>query len=130
MDSEHRATFFGLVCAMGNIGLVSLLPKPRGFELLTIQFAAIAAVYLGSALLSDQKIDLIIEIAGITVFLLFTLLGLWVNPSFLIVGYFLHGVWDLIHHPEGIRTKVVHWWPPFCVTYDWIIAGFICVHTR
>ena len=69
--------------------------------------------------------NLVIEIIAAGVFLALALLGIWVAPHFLEAGYLAHGVWDLSHHPRGIQTKIMTWWPPFCLIYDWMIAGFI-----
>jgi hypothetical protein len=54
-------------------------------------------------------------------------LGVWRSPLFLAVGYLAHGLWDLAHHQKGIPTRVTAWWPPFCLAYDWVMAGALCL---
>lgn len=69
--------------------------------------------------------QIIIEILGVIAFCSCAVLGLWVSPIFLLIGYFAHGIWDIIHHSHGIKTKVTHWYIPFCLIYDWLVGAYI-----
>jgi len=126
MFHRTREILLGTLFAALAIGFALLLhdaPKRDFFALLLI---FIAGVYLGFALIDSRPKYLAIEIGAILVFAVFTLLGLWVTPIFLAIGYFAHGVWDFLHHSK-VQTRIVDWWPPFCVVTDWIIAGYILI---
>ncbi|HET6268135.1 MAG TPA: DUF6010 family protein [Acidobacteriota bacterium] len=89
----------------------------------TVALAIIGAIYLGFAF-SDGRISImILEISVGTVFVVLALLGMWVAPMFIAVGLVLHGVWDLMHRPGGVSTKLPSWYPPFCAAYDFVFAG-------
>ena len=61
-------------------------------------------------------------------------------PVVLIMGYSLHGIWDVIHetHAYGgdghfsIRelTSVPLAYGAFCAAYDWCVAGYFCTRRR
>jgi hypothetical protein len=56
------------------------------------------------------------------------LLGMWKWPWLIPAGYFLHGVWDLLHHPLKIGARVRKWYPPACIAYDWLVGAFIYIY--
>ncbi|MBI3597405.1 MAG: hypothetical protein HY203_09660 [Nitrospirae bacterium] len=120
-----RASILGVVLAVATIVIASFLSKPHALDLFAILLAFIAAVYLGFVLLDGHRREVVIEIVVIALFFVLAILGLWVTPYFLVIGYFAHGLWDVLHHPRAVQTKVVLWWPPFCLVYDWIVGGFI-----
>jgi hypothetical protein len=39
------------------------------------------------------------------------------------IGLVLHGVWDALHHPRAVTTRVPAWYPPLCAVYDWVLAA-------
>lgn len=123
--TDRRASIFGIFLAAAAILIATLFPKQKALDLFALLLVLIAAVYLGFALLDGRRRELSIEIVSMTFIFFLSALGLWVTPIFLVIGYVAHGLWDILHHPKGIQTKVVRWWPPFCVMIDWIVAGFI-----
>jgi len=66
-----------------------------------------------------------LEIAAGIAFIAMAVLGLWWSSLWIAVGYVLHGVYDFLHHPRGIRTGVRRWFPPFCATFDWLVALYV-----
>lgn len=64
----------------------------------------------------------------LSIFILFLVLGLIGYKRFqflLIVGYFAHGLVDAGQFIFEFNKGVPHWWPPFCIAYDWIILVFV-----
>lgn len=55
------------------------------------------------------------------------LLGLLFSPYFLALGYFGHGIWDLVHHPKLVQTRVPQSYIYLCSIYDWVVGIFIIV---
>ena len=58
---------------------------------------------------------------------LLVLAGLLQSPAILAMGYFLHGLWDLVHHPRYLRSPGPWWYKPLCLAYDWVIALVIVI---
>jgi hypothetical protein len=68
-----------------------------------------------------------IELIFSLVIFTFASLGLLYSPYWLVLGYILHGVWDILHHPKIIQTKVIKWFPPFCAVVDFIVGIYIYI---
>lgn len=48
------------------------------------------------------------------------------SPWFLVAGLAGHGAKDLWQHCTGYVANT-RWWPPFCVTADWLAAMILAV---
>ncbi|HBG75152.1 MAG: hypothetical protein A2X25_13110 [Chloroflexi bacterium GWB2_49_20] len=125
-----RGLIIGIVGAVATVMIASLLPKPMALELLSIVLGGIAFVYFGFVLMDGRKREMFIEFGNIGLTIALALLGLWVAPYWLAAGYLAHGLWDALHHPRGIQTNIPRWYIPFCLTYDWVVAGFILLWWR
>jgi hypothetical protein len=108
-----------------TVAVVLLLPRPQALDLLAILLFGIAAIYVGFAFSDGQWSSVLIQSTAATVFLVVAALGMWVSPLFLVAGYIGHGLWDYLHHVKIIKMRVVSWYPPFCVAYDWLVAALI-----
>ena len=104
-----------------------LLPRPLAFDFTALLLTVIGAIYIGFALQDGRPDVMAQEISASSFFILLAALGLWINPYLWVVGLFLHGVWDWLHHPGGIKTKVPDYYPPLCVTVDWSLALFLLI---
>ena len=94
-------------------------------DLLTLVLALTGGIYWGSALAAGRKTEVRIEaVAGLAVMIM-ALLGLWWSTTWIAAGFVAHGVWDVLHHPRAVRTPVRRWFPPFCATFDWLVAIYI-----
>ena len=126
-DERTRAVGIGVVLAILTLLTLSQIDRQMTLELTTMLLVLIAAIYVGFALSDGRPRELAIEIVGAGGFVLMALLGLWVSPYWLVAGLFLHGIWDVLHRPTGIQTQVNRWYPPLCLVYDWLIAGYLLV---
>jgi hypothetical protein len=113
------------VLAGVSIGLAWVLPPDVGLLLFAVILGGAAGVYVGFALVDGRPREKRIETWAAVTFIAIAVLGAWISPLLLALGYVLHGIWDASHHPRGLTTRVVGWWPPFCLTYDMIVAAFI-----
>ncbi|MDH5178412.1 MAG: hypothetical protein OEZ39_04100 [Gammaproteobacteria bacterium] len=104
-----------------------LLPYGKALDAIGMVLAVIASIYIGFAIADGRKNIILIECFAAAVFLGLALFGMWGKPVWLVIGYFAHGGWDLIHHPAAVQTKVRRWYPPLCVLYDWIIGAWLLV---
>lgn len=101
------------------------LPRVYALDVTAALLTVIAAIYVGFALSDGRPEHILQESAAAALFVLLALGGLWLTPYLWPVGLFLHGVWDLLHHKQGIRTRVPPWYPPICVVVDWLLALFL-----
>jgi len=120
-----RGVLLGVTLALLSALILSLLDQPKALDLTSMLLIFIAAPYIGFALMDGRQREIWIEIIAIIVFATLAILGLWMQPIWLVIGLFLHGIWDVIHHPHGIQTQLTSWYPPFCMVYDWLVAGYV-----
>ena len=116
-------TFISLVIMLVHLAL----PRTFAFDLTALLLAVIAAIYVGFALQDGRPLILVQEVTAAAVFVLFAALGLWVSPYLWALGLALHGVWDWLHHPQGVQTQVPDYYPPVCVVVDWSLAVFLLI---
>ncbi|ETI67250.1 DUF6010 family protein [Neobacillus vireti] len=125
MKSNVRNIVAGVLLALLTIRTFITFTSPISYQLFALFLAYTACVYLGAAL-SDSRITWIsIEFAVSFIFLNCALLGLLYSPIWIGLGFILHGIWDMLHHPKIIKTSVVKWFPPICAVFDFIVAVFI-----
>ena len=58
-------------------------------------------------------------------FLVFAYAGIRTSPYFLVAGYFLHGVWDVVYPFIGSPDLLPPDYDYFCITYDFIVAFYL-----
>ena len=124
----------GLLAAAGSIFISQKVFSPKAEQIFFALFlVAIAAFYLAfTAYFADEE-TWRFETMAVVLFAIFGLLGLRV-PSLLIVGYVLHGVWDVLHEVHafggtdlfGVHrlTELPLAYGAFCASYDWCIAAY------
>ena len=125
--ADWNASLAGAFLAGVTASFLMGLPWSRAFGLLAILFGGVATIYFGAALSTGRREPIWMEGLAACAFIALAALGLWRSPLFLIVGYLAHGLWDLAHHRSGLQTRITAWWPLFCLVYDWVIAGAICL---
>ena len=128
----------GVLAAIGAVTLSRARFSPRSehifFALLLIP---IAAMYLAFLAYFGDHSALRLEAYTVAIFAGLGLLGLRL-PALLILGYALHGGWDLFHEvllysgPAGAGVRSVTAIPlaygVFCAAFDWCMAAY--VYTR
>jgi hypothetical protein len=86
----------------------------------------IASIYVGFAV-ADGRTKVIVVESGVTLtFVVLAASAITGSPWLLVVGLIGHGLKDLWQH----RTHFVantHWWPPFCMVVDWVVAAIIII---
>ena len=110
------------------IGWSSLIPNPLAFH--SVVLAVIGAIYLGFALNDGRLAIMVLEGLVGTAFLVLAFLGLWWAPAVVGIGLVLHGIWDILHRPRLITTKLPVWYPAFCAAWDFVFAGAFFLHAR
>jgi hypothetical protein len=86
----------------------------------------IAAIYLGFAV-SDGRVKIIaVESSVAFAFVLVGAAAVTGTPWLLVAGFVGHGLKDLWQHRSHFVANT-RWWPPFCMTVDWVLAAIIVV---
>lgn len=124
----------GVVAAIGAVAISRARFSPRiehiFFALLLIP---IAAMYLAFLAYFGDYSALRLEAYAVALFALLGLLGLRL-PALLMLGYALHGAWDLFHEillyhgpaSTGLRslTAIPLAYGVFCAVFDWCMAAY------
>jgi hypothetical protein len=124
----------GLLAAAGSIFISQKLFSAKGEQIFfALFFIAIAGFYLAFTAYFGNQEAWRLEIGAVIVFSVFGILGLRF-PLALIIGFSLHGIWDLIHEihafagltPFGARemTELPLGYGVFCAAFDWCVAGY------
>jgi len=128
----------GVLAAAGTVFIVRENLGPRGEQVFYGLFLVlIAAFYLAFVAYFGNPEAWQVETAAVVVFALIGLFGMRV-PAALIVGYPLHGLWDVVHEVHahvawslfepGQLTAVPLAYGVFCAAFDVCIAAY--AHTR
>jgi len=117
----------GLALALLAIFLFGFASPVVALQLYALLLAYTACFYAGAALSDGRPSWLGLEVGVSAIVFGCAFLGLWQSSRWLALGYVLHGLWDLCHHPRRVRTRVVPWFPPICATFDFAVAFFISV---
>ena len=127
------AIFIGIILAFGSIILTKKYLSPTNEKrYYSLTLIPIAMIYIGFSYYYGATDTLRVELIGVMIFSVFALLGQFVSLLFLIIGYLLHGSWDILH--ELFKDGIWHFSPwtgvpigyaLFCLVYDFIIAVYI-----
>lgn len=124
----------GVLAAIGSVTISRSRFSPRVEQIFfALLLVLIAAMYLAFVAYFGDYSTLRHEAWAAAVFAAFGLLGLrW--PALLVLGYALHGGWDLAHEiwvhlgpgAGGARplTAIPLAYGVFCAAYDWYMAGY------
>ncbi|MEU4294774.1 hypothetical protein AB0E63_41680 [Kribbella sp. NPDC026596] len=91
-----------------------------------LSLALIASIYIGFAVADGRPTVVAVESTVAGAFVVVAAAGVTGSAWLLVLGLIGHGFKDLWQH----RTKYVantRWWPPFCLTVDWIAATIIAI---
>ena len=124
----------GALAAIGSVTISRSRFSPRVehrfFALLLI---LIGAMYLAFVAYFGDHSTLRPEASAVAVFAVLGLLGLRF-PALVVLGYALHGGWDLVHEigahhgvgpTDALRlTNIPLAYGAFCAAYDWYMAGY------
>jgi hypothetical protein len=130
----------GLLAAAGSIFISQKVFSARGEQIFfALFFIAIAGFYLAFTAYFENQEAWRLEIGAVVVFTIFGILGLRF-PVALIIGYSLHGIWDVVHEihafagvsPFGAEkmTELPLAYGVFCAAFDWCVAVYFCTRRR
>ena len=91
-----------------------------------VGLAVIAAIYVGFDVADGRRQVIAVESAVATVFIVVATAAITGSPWLLVLGFVGHGLKDLWQHRQQF-VENTHWWPPFCLVVDWVVAAAIVV---
>jgi hypothetical protein len=110
----------GVIQAISPLGLWWLAPK----TVYALGLTLIAAVYIGFSVADGRWKVIAVESSVAGFFVVIAAVSVGGSAWLLVLGLAGHGLKDLWQH----RTQFVRntrWWPPFCATVDWVVAGIL-----
>jgi hypothetical protein len=124
----------GFLSAAGSVFISQKLFSAKVEQIFFALFLiAIAGFYLAFTAYFRNEGAWRFETGGVIAFAVLGVIGVRV-PVVLIIGYFLHGLWDVFHeiHAHGggdlfgaQRATELPWgYGVFCATYDWCMAAY------
>ena len=118
-----KSFVIGIVLGLVFIFLVhSVEPQPAR-QLIALFLAVTACTYPGALLAQRVPSQIgLLELAVAGVVFGSAVVGLRASTTALAAGYALHGVWDLLHSPRAVPTRVALWFPPMCAAFDFVVA--------
>src|SRR5215475_897589 len=130
----------GILAAAGSIFISQKLFSAKAEQIFFALFlVAIAAFYLAFTAYFGNQEAWRLETGAVVLFAVFGILGLRF-PVVLIIGYCLHGIWDVVHEihahggvsPFGAHemTELPLAYGAFCATYDWCMAAYFYIRRR
>ena len=129
----------GVMAAVGSVAISKKVFSLKGEQIFFGLFLiAIAAFYLAFTEFFGNGAAWRLEASAVAAFAVLGLLGSRV-AIILILGYSLHGVWDLLHEIHahaGVGFGTSRWtdiplgYGVFCAAYDWCIAAYFYTRRR
>ena len=92
----------------------------------SLSLVLIAAVYIGFAVADGRRLDLVVEVAVESAFVIVAAAAMRSAPWLVVIGLVAHGLKDTWQE----RTHFVanpRWWPPFCLVVHFLAAALIAV---
>ena len=113
---------WGIIQAAAPLGLWWL----DAATVYALSIALIAAVYIGFAVADGRPAVIAVESTVAAAFVVLAA-AVVTGPAWLIViGFAAHGLKDLWQHRSHYVANT-RWWPPFCMTIDFVAAAIIAV---
>jgi hypothetical protein len=124
LSAAHLPVLWGIV-----VGLLQAA-TPLAFWWLdsatvyALGLVVIASVYVGFAVADGRAKVIAVESSVTFAFVLVAATAVTGSPWLLVAGLAGHGLKDLWQHRSHF-VRNTRWWPPFCMTVDWVVAAII-----
>lgn len=120
-----KLLMFSAALAASFIGATHIFLGAHQLKLFCLFLALTSAVYGGAVLTPAGAKYSQIELPFVIVVFSCSVAGLVFSPIWVSAGYFLHGVWDMLHHRKHVKTPIVKWFPPLCAVFDGVVGAFV-----
>jgi hypothetical protein len=113
---------WGVLQAASPIGFWWLTPA----TVYALGLPLIAAVYIGFAVADGRPKVIAVECVVAGVFVVLAATAVTATAWILVLGFTAHGCKDAWQERSHYVANT-RWWPPFCLTVDWLVAGILVV---
>jgi hypothetical protein len=110
----------GAIQAVSPLGFWWLEPK----TVYALGLALIAAVYIGFGVADGRWQVIAAESSVAGFFVVIAAVSVRGSAWLVVLGLAGHGLKDLWQHRVQF-VRNTRWWPPFCATVDWVVAGLL-----
>ncbi|MEP2668582.1 MAG: DUF6010 family protein [Cyclobacteriaceae bacterium] len=117
------ATLIGISSSLITILIFYFLKRLDKNTIYGLILMGIAFLYIGYTW-TDIEVA-IMSFFQALFFLPFAYLGIKKSTYFLVAGYFLHGMWDVVYPFIGSPDLLPPDYDYFCITYDFIVAIYL-----
>ena len=97
----------------------------KALDALGLLLGVMAAIYIGFAIVDGRSKVVYLESSVAAALIILALLGMWGKPVWLVIGYFVHGAWSLLHQSGVVGTKVRKWYPVSSMAYSWLVGAYL-----
>jgi hypothetical protein len=129
-DSQHSspraAKLWGVAVGLAQAATPLLFWWLNTATVYAIGTVGIAFIYIGFAVADGRPKVIAVESGVAMGFVILAAVAVTGSPWLLVAALAGHGLKDLWQH----RTHFVantRWWPPFCMTIDWVVAAIIVI---
>ncbi|HCM77729.1 MAG TPA: hypothetical protein DIS90_15205 [Cytophagales bacterium] len=119
------ATLIGISSSLITILIFYFLKRLDKNTIYGLILMGIAFLYIGYTWTNLEVA--IISFIQVLFFLPFAYLGIKKNAYYLVAGYFLHGIWDVVYPFLGSPDLLPPDYDYFCITYDVIVALYLLI---
>src|SRR4051794_22398828 len=123
---SRRAVIWGAVVGVLQAATPLALWWLPNATVYALGLAAIAAIYVGFAVADGRPNVIAVETTVAMTFVLIAAVAVTGTPWLLVLGLAGHGVKDAWQHRQQF-VSTTRWWPPFCMTVDFVVAGIIVI---
>ncbi|MBK8833202.1 MAG: hypothetical protein IPN60_20630 [Saprospiraceae bacterium] len=119
------ATLIGLVSSLVTILIFTFLKRIDKNTIYGLILMAIGFLYIGYTWTDFETA--ILSFMQAMFFMVLAYLGIKRNYWFLVAGYFLHGIWDMIYPLVANPDLLPPDYDYFCLTYDFIVGFYLMI---
>lgn len=119
------AALIGIGSGFVMILLFSVLKQFNKTIIYGLILCAIGFLYVGYVW-TDLSALVINSIQAVA-FLFIAYIGIRINTSFLAIGYFLHGTWDILYHLFQDSNMIPPHYDVFCLSIDFTIGTYLLI---
>ena len=119
------ATLIGIVSSLITILIFTFLKRVDKNTIYGLILMAIGFLYIGYTWTDFETA--ILSFMQAMFFMVLAYLGIKRNYWFLVAGYFLHGIWDMIYPLVANPDLLPPDYDYFCLTYDFIVGFYLMI---
>ena len=119
------ATLIGLVSSLITILIFTFLKRVDKNTIYGLILMAIGFLYIGYTWTDFETA--ILSFMQAMFFMVLAYLGIKRNYWFLVAGYFLHGIWDMLYPLVANPDLLPPDYDYFCLTYDFIVGLYLWI---